>query len=1014
MTRILSSFILSLIALTSFSQKTFPNNGAPKADHSLYVLRGATVHTDHLSTRDKVDVWIRDGRIIEVSEGLPLPKGAIVKEYQGMHIYASFIDLYSDYGLPALDPKKKKSGPQIERTAKGALGWNEAIVPEHAAIEDFTIDIERAEQLRATGFGAVLSAQQDRVIRGTGVLVSLRDKNENAAILNDHAAQLMSLNKGTSAQDYPSSRMGAIALIRQTLYDQEWYGQGGAKEEYNRSLAALVENMTLPQIMVCNEKNDILRADRIGDEFGFQFIFIGTGNEYERVQDVHSAGGLVVLPLNYPEPYDVSDPFLSKNISLHDLRHWEQAPSNASYLTSLGTDISFTSEGLKDVKQFIPMIRKAIEHGLPRDEALKALTINPARALAMESELGQIRTGSIANLIICDGDLFDKGSRILENWVQGIPYSISAPILSEINGVYDLNIDGKRYSLSIEEKKGKQAAHLTDDSGKDTSKVKVDLSVMDRQVSLNFDLPSEGIYRLHGRINPRLSIWVGTGDSPGGSAVEWNCIRKGDRPAHQESSLDTVPDKVSQLRYPNNGYGWSEKPKSQHLVIRNATVWTNGPDGIIEDADVVMSNGKILSVGHNILLSDLFKREKDMPDFKSIDAYGKHITCGIIDEHSHIAITGGVNESGQASSAEVRIGDVIHPEDIDIYYALSGGVTSAQLLHGSANPIGGQSALIKLRWGLNAEEMKIKDADGFIKFALGENVKQSNWGDNARQRFPQTRMGVEQVYYDHFIRAREYSEQHGLLHSESSLERKRGRKDIARSFQRHDLEMEALSEILQKKRFITCHSYVQSEVNMLMHVADSMDFRVNTFTHILEGYKVADKMKAHGVGASTFSDWWAYKYEVREATPYNAALMNDMGIVVAINSDDAEMGRRLNQEAAKGVKYGGMSEEEAWKMVTLNPAILLHLDDRMGSLEAGKDADVVIWSDNPLSIYAKAEKTFVDGVCYFDAEEDLKLRKSISSERAELIQKMMKIKGGKKQPATSKPKHRYHCDHEGE
>ena len=1012
MQRIFTSLFLSLITLSIFSQTTFPTNGAPVVDHSLYVLQGATVHTDPNTTRQSVDVWIRDGRIIEVSEGLAIPKGAIRRDCKGMHIYASFIDLYSNYGQPAVAPRKPSRGPQIERPNKGAFGWNEAIVPEKAAVDAFKIDEKKAEELRASGFGAVLSAQQDRIIRGTAALVSLQSENENNAVIGARVAQVMSMSRGTSSQDYPRSRMGAISLIRQSLYDEQWYSQGGAKEEYNRSLESLGENMALPQIMVCTEKNDILRADRIGDEFDFQYIFIGSGNEYERVQDVKSAGGLVVIPLNYPEALDVSDPYLSKDIPLHDLRHWEQAPSNATYLSGLGVEIAFTGNGLKNTKEFLAMLRKTVDYGLSKDEALKALTVNPAKALGMENQLGQIRSGSQANLLLCDGDLFHKGTRIIENWVQGVPYKVSSPILSDINAVYDLNLDGKRYSLTVEEKKHSQSAFLTDDSGKDTSLVKVVLTVADREVSMHFNLPSTGVFRLHGNINPRMSIWTGTGESPEGKAVAWNCIRKGDskpmRTLHPDSNLN----KVSQLRYPNNGYGWSEKPATEHLVIRNATVWTNGPKGVIEDADVVIRDGKIVGVGHNLVLADLFKREKDLPDFKTIDAYGKHVTCGIIDEHSHIAITGGVNEGGQASSAEVRIGDVIHPEDIDVYYALSGGVTAAQLLHGSSNPIGGQSALIKLRWGLNAEEMKIQGAVGFIKFALGENVKQSNWGNMHRQRFPQTRMGVEQLYYDHFIRARAYdTTRQRLLEANAS---KRKRKDPPLAIQRRDLELEALAEILNKERFITCHSYIQSEINMLMHVADSMRFQMNTFTHILEGYKVADKMKAHGVGASTFSDWWTYKYEVREATPYNAALMHDMGIVVAINSDNAEMGRRLNQEAAKGVKYGGMSEEEAWKMVTLNPAILLHLDQEMGSLEVGKDADVVIWSENPLSIYAKAEKTYVDGVCYYDAIRDAQLRKEIVAERARIIQKMMKAKGSMKRSASVKPKHRYHCDHEGE
>ncbi|HRP61660.1 MAG TPA: amidohydrolase, partial [Vicingus sp.] len=325
-------------------------------------------------------------------------------------------------------------------------------------------------------------------------------------------------------------------------------------------------------------------------------------------------------------------------------------------------------------------------------------------------------------------------------------------------------------------------------------------------------------------------------------------------------------------------------------------------DIVLKNTDVLLKDGKIAQIG-----KDLIAEGAEMVDGKN-----KHLTAGIFDEHSHIAISRGVNECTQAVTAEVSIADVIDSDDINIYRQLAGGVVASQLLHGSCNPVGGQSALIKLKWGSSPEDMKIKDADGFIKFALGENVKQSNWGPFNRSRFPQTRMGVEQVYYDAFIRAKEYQ---NAWDAYAKLTPNAKANSYA---PRIDLEMETLNEILNKERFISCHSYVQSEINMLMHVADSMKFTVNTFTHILEGYKLADKMKAHGAGGSTFSDWWAYKFEVNDAIPYNAAIMHKQGVITAINSDDAEMGRRLNQEAGKAVKYGGVSEEDALKMVTLN------------------------------------------------------------------------------------------------
>ncbi len=402
---------------------------------------------------------------------------------------------------------------------------------------------------------------------------------------------------------------------------------------------------------------------------------------------------------------------------------------------------------------------------------------------------------------------------------------------------------------------------------------------------------------------------------------------------------------------------------------------------------MLIENGKIARVGKNLPTAGA----------RVIDATGKHLTSGVIDEHSHIAISRGVNEGTQASTAEVRIGDVVDATDINIYRQLAGGVTVSQLLHGSANPIGGQSAIVKLRWGATPEEMKFAAAPPFIKFALGENVKQSNWGDDQRYRYPQTRMGVEQVFESYFTRAREYGD---LVKSGKPF--------------RRDLELEALLEILNNERFITCHSYQQGEINMLMQLADRMGFRVNTFTHILEGYKVADKMAEHGAGGSTFADWWAYKFEVIEAIPYNGALMHEQGVLVAFNSDDDEMARRLNQEAAKAVLFGGVSEEEAWKFVTLNPAKLMHVEDRVGSIRTGKDADLVLWSANPLSVYARADYTFVDGREYYSRTADEQARLALETERNALIQKSLAEKmGGAK---TQKPEnngngriHR-HCD----
>ncbi len=559
-----------------------------------------------------------------------------------------------------------------------------------------------------------------------------------------------------------------------------------------------------------------------------------------------------------------------------------------------------------------------------------------------------------------------------------------------------MNHDRRVYEihLSNTEKAAPKAYILSND----TTRTDVNIAFPQAQeIQLSFVLPQQkNAVRLIGWQQEK-DMWKGKGNNAQGDWIDWTLQYKNpldlktDSLANKENAKEAAADSLQQqetagaILHPFLPFGWSEAPQQETFLFKNATVWTNEAEGILQNTDVWIEKGKIVKVGKELAVP---------AGTRIVDATGKHLTAGIIDEHSHIAIHRGVNESTQASSAEVRIGDVINADDINIYRQLAGGVTAAQLLHGSSNPIGGQSALIKLRWGYAPEQMKFEGAAPFIKFALGENVKQSNWGDGQVERFPQTRMGVEQVFMDYFSRARAY-------------EQNRKQPNF-----RKDLELETLSEILQKKRFITCHSYVQSEINMLMKVAEHFDFTLNTFTHILEGYKVADKMKAHGANASSFADWWAYKMEVAEAIPHNGAILHDMGINVAFNSDDPEMARRLNTEAAKAVKYGGVTEEEAWKFVTLNPAKMLHVEQRTGSIKSGKDADVVLWSEHPLSVYAKAEMTLVDGICFFDIKKDEVLRRDIAAERNRLIQKMLQAKKGgesTEKPAPAEP-HHYHCD----
>ncbi len=1006
-------FVLSLLVSISSAQDYRPTNGTKDKKVIVDAFVHATIYVDYQTVLEDATLLVFRGKVIGVGTDVLIPKNAITHDLKGKYIYPSFIDLDTDYGISEIAKEKWKPQPQYQSKKQGPYHWNQAIKPETDAAEIWNIDPSKSKELRAMGFGTVLTWQHDGIAQGSSCLVTL-DDNAHKDLLLPKAAAHYSFRKGTSRQAYPSSQMGAIALLRQTYLDANWYKAYDSTEEKNLSFEAWNDEQALPQIFEVKNKQEMLRAAKIGKEFHVQYIFEGNGDEYQRINEVKQINSAIVIPINFPVAYDISDPFTERLVSLREMKHWELAPSNPSVLYRNGVDFSITSDGSSS-KDFIGNLQKAYRYGLSQSAALKALTFTPASLMKMETKIGSLKEGMLANFIVTSGNIFYEDEKILENWVQGDKNTVENTAAININGTYDLALSNKKYELKVTGEPQKRKAIITEIIDHDTTTIKVAIQQTDQLITLNFnpkdDLAKKTI-RLAGNIYKESKIWEGKGQLPDGKWVDWIANKTADEKKKVKPYQQVNPPELGAITYPLMAYGWKELPKQETILIKNATLWTCEEEGIIEKGQILIHEGKIVALGSKIDLEAVFGKKSDVSP-RIIDAYGKHVTPGIIDEHSHIAISNGVNESGKTSSAEVQIASVVNAEDINIYRQLAGGVTASQLLHGSANPIGGQSAMVKLRWGKTPDEMLVKNAAPFIKFALGENVKQSNWGDYQRIRFPQTRMGVEQVYYDYFIQAREYDTRWKTYRSQlGSLTKKQVKNDLIPKPPRRDLELETLAQILNHKRFITCHSYQQGEINMLMHVADSMGFALNTFTHVLEGYKVADKMKEHGAGGSTFADWWAYKFEVKDAIPYNAAMLHDLGIVTAINSDDPEMGRRLNQEAAKTVKYGNVPEQDALKMVTLNPAKLLHLDDRMGSLKVGKDADIVIWSDNPLSVYAKVESTFVDGICYFSLEKDLQKRAFIKNERARLIQLMMEVKanGGKLQKPVKTKEKIYHCD----
>ncbi len=983
----------------SFSQENFPFNGIKAKHKPTYAFINGNIHVNENNIIKRGIILIEDNIIIDVGLAVDIPEYAIVENLNGAHVYASFIDPHTNYGCEKLTSSSWSPKPQIESENIGPFSWNESLKPEYHSSNYFSPDNSVRKNYIKNGFGVLLSFQNDGIVRGTSSIVNLSSIKPQKALIKSKATAHYSFNKGQSKQSYPSSFMGSIALIRQAIYDALWANHNNLIS--NISLIELYKNLKLPAFFEIDNHYAIRNVINLKNEFKMTFVIKGVGDEYMSINSEYIDKSMYILPLNFPKKYNVNDNYNSLELSLAKMKHWELAPANPAILESKNIEFAFTTNNLENIDDFLPNIRTAIKHGLSEEGALRAITTLPAKMLNIDDKYGSLKPGMVANFIICDVPIFDNNSTILENWTLGKKEIINEIPKYDYRGEYLLKIDGEMLPLEIygEHKNMKGRLLL-----KDT--IKVEINFENNLISLKYNDNNNQIVRLSGSGEELIE---GEGSLGNGDWTSFVIKLKGKlkkntkKDATNKKFIDT--DKVKFLNemgekwFPNNAYGWIEKPKVRNIIFENFTLWTNEAFGIIKNSSIAIADGKIIAVGNDAV--DIVKNKYD---FEIINGQNKHLTSGIIDEHSHIGLRS-VNESGQNNSAEVRMTDAIRPNDINIYRQLSGGVTCAQLLHGSANPIGGQSAIIKMKWGGDAEELIYNKAKPFIKFALGENVKQSNWGDYNSVRYPQTRMGVEQVFFDSFINAKDYVNKWKKWDQLSSNQKKDSK------MPRKDLELEVISEILSKKRYITCHSYRQSEINMLMNVADSLNFKINTFTHILEGYKVADKMKIHGAGASTFSDWWAYKYEVNDAIPYNAAILNKMNIITAINSDDAEMGKRLNQEAAKSIKYGNISQEDAWKLITLNPAKLLHIDDNLGSLKKGKDADIVIWTENPLSIYSVVEQTYIDGKLYYSIETNKVKQAQNKKEKNRLIQKMLNTNSSKEfQKISEDKKYRFHCD----
>jgi imidazolonepropionase-like amidohydrolase len=1009
---IVGCFAGTMIDDAAFAQ-TGPDNGMRPSDIRHDALTHATVVVSPDVTLVDATVVLKDGVIVAVGELVAVPEGARVWDCTGLHIYPGLIEsaLFVDM-----------SGP----TRGAGSHWNPRVHPEWNVADSGAPDAALRKSLRALGFTAAAVYPAAGAFKGTGAIVALGDDDKDLLTYTERGPMAMQLeySGGWSEPTYPAAAMGSVALVRQTLYDANWYGasrrvyanarDGNEPPIRADALAALQDVIMHRQPIVCRtrDEHDARRAAATLREFDLDATLVGSGTEYRRLSELTEIGWPIIVPVDFPERPDISSPSAADNVTLRTLQEWEQAPTNPQRLIRAGLPVALTTHGLKKRSEFDARIRDAKKAGLTDAEALAALTTSPAAMLGLEHVMGTITPGMVANLIVVDGPLFEKKTKRYDTWINGRRYEIEARPALTLDGPatfavrdLDVSLDAKlntkksTFSVDLDEKDTVKASKVEILNDQFSAVIDGRIVGADGYAVLSGTMTSSGVtgaIALPSGARLRFTLTMRDDDETADDENDENDADDEDDAANDDDASDDeeadddgendskkdgdkdddakdddadVEPPAEHFNLPLGAYGLSAPPTAQSVLITNATIWPCNGEPPLMNAWMHVADGRIQVVSDGTGL--------DIDADVVIDGTGKHITPGLIDCHSHTGIFGGVNEWTQTNSAEVRIADCINPDDVNWYRELAGGLTAANQLHGSANPIGGQNSVVKLKWGSPAGAFPIEDAMPGIKFALGENVKRSSG------RYPDTRMGVETFIRDAFTAAVDYRAEHERYAALSDSARQRTMPP------RRDLELDTMVEILEGSRIIHCHSYRQDEILMLIRLADEFGFTIGTFQHVLEGYKVADDIAKHGAGGSSFSDWWMYKVEVMDAIPHNGALMTSVGVLTSFNSDSNELARRMNIEAAKAVRYGDMAPHEALLLVTLNPAKQLRVDHRIGSLEAGKDADFVVWSGDPLSVYSRCEQTWIEGARLFDLETDRVLRAEADAERQRLIQRVL-------------------------
>ena len=1005
MRRLYCCAMIGLTVVAAMSDKT---NAQSKRTvgfrQRAFAIVHATVVTRPGEVLNNTDVLIRDGVIVGIGQSLKIPADTEVIEATGMLVYAGFIDAGTADPIDSNRQPKPVPGRKVDFTryvlAATRPDNRHSFTPEFHAADALKSDEDTPESFRKYGFTSFHTLPNGKVASGQGALTdsSGRPLRESLLVENTLAEFRLFAPSGGS---YPSTLMGATAHLRQALLDAQRYcvhhdlyatGKPGVRQPpVDRTLAALDRLLHRKQraIFRADTRDEIHRALDIAQEFNLQTAIWGGREAWRTAMRLSKHKVDVIAEINFGSEPKVAAPKITDKLVAEvksplrvqedERSRWKDRVAGLAALRAADIRIAISSHGLKNRDEMLKNMRLAIDAGLSRDDALAALTSDAAAILGVGDRLGTLAVGKLAHIVVLTGP-FDHKDAKLRHVFTGVTkadYNNNAkPLAVETKNKTEPAVDANsivgKWKLSIESADGKQTATLTLTQSGDTLAGTFSSSQGDGKVASG---------NIDDKQACQLVVNIGTGSgtlalkfsgelkeghiggelkSAFGAATNWSGQRE-TKAAEQDPNLvqlgapvvAPIPNAKPSAATKNERPTELESDRLRRTIqtggnvfIKNATVLTATAQ-TLPNTSILVKNGKIAAIGTDL---------KPEPGMTIIDATGRFVMPGIIDTHSHIMITSGVNESTLSIVPEVRIKDAVNSADTSEYRALAGGVTAARLLHGSANVVGGQDAVVKLRYGSTASEHILHDAPQGVKFALGENVKYRT------TRFPNTRLGVEATLNRAFMEAIDYRR------VQMEYERKRAatsKKPNSLLPPRRDLRLEALSDIVNHRKFIHSHCYRSDEILMLLRVTSDLGIRVWSLQHVLEGYKVAPEIVAHGASCSTFADWWAYKVEAFDAIPHNAALLKEAGANIVIKSDDRELVRHLYLEAAKTVRYGNMHPDHALQTITRNSARELGLDDRMGTIEVGKDADLAIFNGHPLNAFSRCEMTLIEGEVYF-------------------------------------------------